>query len=213
VKPFFLRTAYIALVFGLDALGRLKIPFDFFKTADGFDRSKFLFWFIIPFLFSIPEFDSRYFRFKTSTLKEKKLWILIVAMTLTSLFAWHGIPEIKHYYPSLSALSLEDKWIVFKRTFIWTVSWLLGWEFCFRYVCVRHLPTRASGRTLVLWICIPALEMGYHFLSQKPHIETLGMGVFSVLATFWVMKTKNIWLPFLAHATVELGLISVMLFG
>ena len=117
------------------------------------------------------------------------------------------IPSLRQTYLIQAALSWEARSTIAMRSLVWMVSWILGWEFLHRYVLLRIAVRKYATWG---WVLIPLSEVLYHL--QKPLIEALGMGVFSVVLTLWSMKRKNMLLPFLIHLYIELFLIGAGLF-
>lgn len=112
------------------------------------------------------------------------------------------VPTLRETYPSLGAAPLSLKLTEGLRLLIWTCSWLPGWEFLHRYVLVTSVQAKWPRFG---WLLVPLIEGAYHV--QKPWPETLGMVLFSVVATRWTMTRRNVLLPFLAHLIIELELI------
>lgn len=178
----------------------------FLALADHFDLFKFIFWLLLPFLFSYSTLDKSWLLPRKF---QKEEWYFIGFLLLAGMIALTALlwaPSLKGYYgqrePTGAAIKLQRTW----RFFIWESSWLPGWEFLCRYVFLRAL---LEFKPRYLWLLLPLMEGLYHL--QKPFIEALGMTVFSLFLTTWTVKRKNLFLPFCAHLFVELLLLAVLL--
>ncbi|MBI2422014.1 MAG: CPBP family intramembrane metalloprotease [Candidatus Hydrogenedentes bacterium] len=172
----------------------------------GFDGFKLLFWFCIPFCICFrsmdwPQFSFRGWKRIDYALLGGGLLIGALAILLVAL-----LPQLKAYYPSLAHLTLAQKQGTFFNLLIWNLCWLPGWEFLFRYFLLR--PINATWPRFG-WLWLPLLEGAYHL--QKAPLEALGMLLFSIAATQWVLRRNNLLLPLLIHAAIEMGLIVFLL--
>ena len=117
-------------------------------------------------------------------------------------------PSLVGQYGEMGLGAAGAKWAFVRRNLLWTASWLAGWEFLHRYVLVRKVHERWPRYG---WLLVPLVEVVYHL--QKPFVEAVGMGVFSILATQWTLRRRNVLLPFLAHLAIELGLLCFQVFS
>lgn len=172
----------------------------------GADLFKFAAWFVVPFVLSLPWLDGGWFgvrRWKRSD------WLLLAGLALAGAAAVALIPlvpSLRATYGSAASLAAGQKWAVLRHSVVWTLSWLVGWEFMHRYFLLRPV-SRVWPR--YGWLVIPLYEGAYHL--QKPLIEAGGMVLFSVVLTYWALKRRNVLLPFLAHLIVELELVAFRL--
>lgn len=166
-----------------------------------FDCFKFLFWLVIPFAACIRAMDWGWFG-----LRRLKKWDYIllgmgVLAGVLILFIIPLLPSLREYYPSQSARGADQKVLLVVSYLIWTASWLVGWEFLHRYVLVRAVGDRLGGWG---WLIVPFSEGLYHIF--KSPWECAGMVLFSLLATFYVTRRKNMVVPFLVHLAIEMAL-------
>lgn len=177
------------------------------RFSCGFDLFKFIFWFVIPFVFSLRRMDWGYFGLKRWRRIDLMLLLGLVFIGLGAVLVTQHIPALRALYPSLGRLSPEDKWDIAQTRLIWTASWLIGWEFLHRYVLVTSL-----RRPVPVLLIVPLVEGLYH-VGQKPAawLEALGMVALSVLFCAWTLRRRNIGLPFLAHLFIELELLAFQL--
>lgn len=168
----------------------------------------FVFWLIIPGFLSRKTLDKSYFGLKNWHLRDFIFAGVFCFGFIGLLPLIHFIPELGEVYKSKSHLSFSDKaWYLLDR-FIFTSSWLPGWELTHRFFLLRYI-TRAFPKYGWLWI--PFCEGGYHFLA-KPITESLGMVLFSVFATRWTMKRQNLLLPLFVHFMFEFSLYLFLIF-
>lgn len=198
---------YVAIVLGVDMLAshaiRLGIDWRVFCWyVHSFDLFKFMAWFMIPFLFSLRGMDWGYFGVK----RWRRVDVLILAgMAVLGLLAVLIIPlfpSLRAVYQSSASLPWAARWMVAGQSLVWTLSWLMGWEFLHRYVLLRQVSARWPRFG---WLIVPLSEGLYHL--QKPPLEALGMVVFSLILTPWALRRKNMLLPFLVHFFIEASLI------
>ncbi|NLN93864.1 MAG: CPBP family intramembrane metalloprotease [Candidatus Hydrogenedens sp.] len=174
--------------------------------ADHFDLFKFVFWFLLPFLFSYQKLDKDWImpgKF------QRKDWYFTAFLFLTGFIVLAALlltPSLRHYYGQKEWVGASAKFQRAVRFLIWETSWLPGWEFLCRYVFLRAL---LQIRPRYLWLLLPVVEGLFHL--QKPLIEALGMTVFSLFLTGWTVRRKNLFLPFCAHLFVEVLLLVVLL--
>lgn len=110
------------------------------------------------------------------------------------------IDSLNNYYKGQSHISFDDKIIFAKRLMIWNFSWLIGYEFLFRFVllkqCLKHDKC---------YYLITLFEVLYHF--NKPYPEMLGVFFLSIFLTYWVRLRKNFLIALIGHFLVECSLL------
>lgn len=183
----------------------------------GFDLFKFVFWLIIPLAVCLPGLDWKYLYGGRWKRADVALVGGLAVFGMAAMFLIPLIPALRAIYPSMGSLPAEQKWLFVQYTMIWNLSWLPGWEFVHRYFLLtaiqrepldggRFLPgTRLSQWG---WLLVPLSETIYHL--QKPGLEALGMGAFSLVVTFWCLKRRNWLLGFLVHLIIEIELLIFM---
>jgi len=174
----------------------------------GFQLFKFVAWFTIPLLFCLRRFDHKYFdikRFRPSD------WLVLAAVGGAGVLAMavvSVVPSLRGDYPSFREAASADKWRYVGHMLMYTVSWLVGWEFLHRYALLTTLRMRWPR---VGWLLIPLLEGAYHLV--KHPLEAAAMVAFSLFATgWWGLRRRNALAPFLAHLLIELELLVFMTF-
>ncbi len=210
--PTLLIVGYAIAVLAIDALATSNAKFGFdwgvfrCRLRNGFDVYKFLAWFAIPFVCSLPRMDWGYFGFKRWKRRDIYLLLVMAALGLVAVLAIPLFPGLRSLYRGLGEYPWARKWQYSKQTLLWTFSWLVGWEFLHRYFLLTHVHKRWPRFG---WLIIPLFEGVYHL--QKPLIEAFGMALFSLLLTQWTVRRRNALLPGLAHLIVELELLAFRL--
>lgn len=204
---------YIALVLAIDTMaaqyGRRGGFWGHFvwRMGNGFDLFKFVMWFVIPFVVSLPWMDWKFLGFKRWSQADVIMLIAMLAGThFVLLIAIAVFPVLREYYPSMGKATELAKWSFARENITWTISWLLGWEFIHRYFLLQHVNRRWPRWG---WILVPVSEGAYHL--QKAFVEMIGMVLFSMLFTQWALRRKNAAVPFFAHLIVEIELIAFLL--
>lgn len=204
---------YVAIVLILDTmmLHHPSVLRPFFVMlrwrVGGADLFKFVMWFVIPFAICLGRgmdwgaFGVRRWKRIDWAILAGVAGIGLIVMLCIPLF-----PSVRGIYPSLSHISFATKVNFFTQQLVWTLSWLVGWEFMHRYFLLRRVQI---AWPMWGWLLVPLSEGLYHL--QKPSIEAVLMVVFSLIATAIAMRRKNILLPFLAHFLIEMELIAFML--
>jgi len=171
-----------------------------------FDLFKVLFWLAIPLAWSLPRLEGAWFSWRRMEKVDKLLMACFCLLGLAGVIATRFIPSLAAIYPRGQFTGLGDRALWLGMMGFWWMSWLPGWEFLHRYVLLR-----AATRLLPKWgwVLVPLSETAYHLV--KPWPETLGMAVFSIVATRYVMARKNLVAPFLAHLAIEAFLVFLML--
>jgi hypothetical protein len=225
---------YIVLVLGIDTLAaqRAHWPFPWSRlqwhlsttfpslrgTAwAGFDVFKSVFWLIIPFCVSLWRMDWRYLLARRWDRWDVALVGGLTVFGMVAMYVIPHIPALQAIYPSLGHLSAEQKWGYVQRAMVWNASWLIGWEFLHRYVLLRAVQREElTGRwglpdgklSQWYWLAVPLSETLYHL--QKPGLEALGMGIFSVILTLWCLSRKKWLVACLVHLIIEVELVAFM---
>jgi hypothetical protein len=205
----FIVIAYVALALGLDLLATFGIKtagIDWAQLrwvhASGFDFFKFLFWLVVPLLIALPSIDWHYFTFRRWKKADAIFLAALTGAGLAAVLVIPFIPELREIYPNQAGLPANVKWARIQWYLVWDLSWLPGWEFLHRYflltVVARRWP-RAG------WLLAPLFEGLYHW--PKSLIEALAMTLFSVAATQWALRRRNLLLPLFAHAAIEIALL------
>ncbi|MCX5771885.1 MAG: CPBP family intramembrane metalloprotease [Candidatus Hydrogenedentes bacterium] len=200
---------WVAGVLVVDTLAARGVrgPFDIdwrvlrWRGPWGADLFKFTAWFLVPLVLSLPRLDPGWFGVRRWRRAD---WWLLGGLAIAGAAAVAIIPlvpSLRATYGGMSSLPSAHRWLVLRHDMVWTLSWLLGWEFMHRYFLLRPL-MRSWPR--YGWLIIPVFEGAYHL--QKPLIEAAGMVAFSLVLTYWAKKRQNALLPFLAHFFVELEL-------
>lgn len=136
---------------------------------------------------------------------------LAAAVAVVSIGVVKAMPALSTHYRALSSygdFGFGPRSRVFLGSLAWVLSWLPLWEFMTRGL-VLPFATRAWARHG--WLAVPVLETAFHLV--KPWPETLGMLVFSVVATRWARDRQNLLLPFLAHLAFELTTFGYVAYG
>lgn len=173
-----------------------------------FDVFKFVFWFVVPVALCGRRLDLKAF----STARWRKFdWYLAgigVVLALLAVFAVPLIPSLRAYYAAPIGLSTETKLLEFARSLVWTLSWLPGWEFMHRYFLLRPV---AAQWPRYGWVIPAVFEWAYHL--PKAIIEGLAMAGFSLLASQYILRRRNVALPFYIHLIIEVALPLSLLFS
>lgn len=170
------------------------------------DVFKLLFWFVIPIVCCLRHMDWGALGVRRWKRVDYAILAGLAILCLAAVLIIPWVPQLRQTYASLAAASAEQKWIAFRGQLVWTISWLIGWEFLHRYVLLR---TAIRVLPRYGWLLVPFSEGVYHL--QKPLLEAAGMVVFSIILTQWTMRRKNVLLPFLAHLIIEMELVVFLL--
>lgn len=166
-----------------------------------FDFFKFVFWLVIPATFSFRTLDWGYFGFARWKRADVPLLIAMGAVGLACVLAILFIPQLREYYHSRADASWSEKLVALRQMALWNISWLPGWEFLHRYFLLRPFVERWPKWG---WVVVPVSEALYHL--QKDPIEMAAMFVAGIVFTLWTVARKNLMLPLIVHAAVEVGL-------
>jgi len=200
--------AYVAIVLSIDLASHLRIDFlvewkSFaWRSANGFDFYKFIAWFIVPFGLVAYRFDPSYWTWKRWKRSDALLLTGLAVAAFSAVLLVLFIPELKQTY---LRSTMRDPAQLALRSLIWTISWIVGWEFLFRYVLLFRL---SAVWPRLGWLFVPAFEVAYHY--RKSNLEILGVAVFSAIACLWALKRRNALLPFLVHLMIEVELIGLV---
>lgn len=210
--PLCFALAWVAAVLTADTLAAQGVgwPMDWrvlrWRGAWGADWFKFVAWFVAPLVVSLPRLEPGWFGVRRWRRAD---WLLLGVLSVAGAAAVAIIPlvpSLRATYGSVSFMPAGQKWAVLRHDVVWTLSWLLGWEFMHRYFLLRPLSARWPRYG---WLIIPFIEGAYHL--QKPLIEAGGMVLFSLVLTYWALRRRNALLPFAAHFVVELELLAFRL--
>jgi membrane protease YdiL (CAAX protease family) len=211
---------YVVLVLLADILARhprafgqnWNILFDWrllqWQMRNGLDLFKLIMWLIIPFLFCLPHLERQQFTLSRWKRVDYAILTTVMLVGIGAVLAIPLIPSLHSTYRGMGAAPASVRWANAMRLLLWNLSWLPGWEFLHRYVLLRAVDSKCSRYG---WLLVPLAEGLYHL--EKAWPETLGMVAFSLVATYWARKRRNVLLPFLAHLTIELALIAYLTFA
>lgn len=186
----------------LQGLGFDQVARSISKTAfNDFDLFKFTCWFLIPFAISLRTMEWSWLGFQKWKRLDLAMLFTFVVLSAAAVLIIPFFPSLRDAYPSLKTLSQTQKWNIFFDKTLWTLSWLIGWEFLHRYFLLRNASQRWPRFG---WILVPLSETIYHL--QKPPLEAAGMALFSIIATQWTLRRRNMALPFLVHLAIEISL-------
>lgn len=182
----------------------------------GMDLFKFVVWFVVPFAFALPALDKAYFGFGRWRGIDWVLLATIVGGGGLVMLLLPYIPGVGEYesYQGWGQQSADWRRTEVARQLLWTFSWLMGWEFMFRYWLVRSFRQawpEKGWRGLL--IAAPFMEGMYHVIQNKPALECLGMAVLSLAFCAWALHRRNSLLPFLGHLAIEIELIAFLYFS
>ena len=124
----------------------------------------------------------------------------ILFLSFLAMFIIPHIDSLNNYYKAQSNISFDDKIIFAKRLMIWNFSWLIGYEFLFRFVLLKQYLKHDK-----YYYVITLLEVLYHF--NKPYPEMFGVFFLSIFLTYWVRLRRNFLIALLGHFFVECSLL------
>lgn len=207
---------YILVVMIVDTLALRRVEFIIdwsafrWRFENGFDLYKFVLWFVVPMAALARWMDWGYFGVKRWRKMDAAILGGLALIGLAAVLLTRYVPALAHMYPGMSHLPAEWKWHEAQWRLIWTFSWLVGWEFLFRYALVS--PFERAGMPWLTLVSAPLVEGVYHLI-QKPQgwLEALGMVFYSLILCTWAVKRRNALLPFLAHGIIELELLALQL--
>lgn len=183
------------------------------RLGNGTDLFKFIAWFVIPLALSIPTMDFDYFTFhRWKRVDWTLLALLIVGGGIVVILLPHW-PGVGDYYRGWGHLAPARRWDHAMAQFLWTLSWLTGWEFVHRYFLVRPLRAAWDRGWIAVLVLVPLIEALYHVVQEKPVLESIGMGGLSILLCAWTLSRRNALLPFLGHLAIEIELIVFLYFN
>lgn len=175
-----------------------------------FDVFKFVFWFLVPLALCGRRVDLAAFTLRRWRKPDKYIFAAACVLGFLAVCLVPYIPGLREAYGAGGSLGMPfgDKLYAAMRQFIWVISWLVGWEFMHRYFLLEAVRPRWPRFG---WLLAPAFEFLYHL--QKFWLEALGMFLFSLLASIYVIRRNNVSLPFLAHLLIEIALPLTLLFS
>lgn len=203
--------AYVVCVHSIDILAtfRVRSPIDWslfsWRWANGFDGFKFVAWLVLPAILTIRKVDLGYFGVTRWKRLDVVLFLAFMLIGVAAVFAVPHLPGVRELYIKTGNLPIEMRREIALSQFVWTMSWLVGWEFLHRCTLLVFLKERWPRAG---WLLIPLIEGAYHL--QKPLIEAVGMTLYSLTATYWSLRRNNMLLPLLVHFTIEVALIAYM---
>ncbi len=213
-----LAVIYVLAAHAVDTLAAngsvLGIEWSRFRwnLGNGIDLFKFIAWFLIPLALSIPTLDFGYFTFRRWKRVDWMLLALFVVGGGIVVFLLPYWPGVGDYYGGWGHLAPSRRWDYAMSRFLWTLSWLSGWEFAHRYFLIRPLQAAWPRGWIAVLVIVPAIEVLYHVIQEKPMLESLGMGGLSLLMCAWTLSRRNSLLPFLGHLAIEVELIAYLYF-
>lgn len=167
-----------------------------------FDLFKLTAWGVIPFLLCLWRLDPGWFGLKRWKRSDRTLFLACCVLAVAAVGLVRLVPQLAEIYPAAPrGLSLSKRLLFLGGGLLWVVSWMPAWEFLHRYFLLRRV---AADFPKYGWLAVPLSETLYHL--QKPPLEMAGMLVFSLLATWWTLKRRNLLLPLLVHLVVEVAL-------
>jgi len=195
------------------SLSDLLLKFSILRSSpiislfENFDLYKFLFWFILPFIFFNKFIDFKWLSFKYWQKHDYIIFFLFCILCLSSLIFVILSPTLRMFYPGIGMMPYKQKILFFFQQFFWVISWLPGWEFLNRHLLLRACKQLLNGYG---WFLVTIVETLYHI--YKAMLEILGMFIFSIVACIWSLKRENNLMAFMCHFIIEIGLIFLLLF-
>jgi membrane protease YdiL (CAAX protease family) len=167
-----------------------------------FDLFKLTAWGVIPFLLCLWRLDTGWFGMGRWKRSDRTLLIACCVLAVAAVGLVRLVPQLAEIYPAAPrGWTFSKRLILFGGGLLWVASWLPAWEFLHRYFLLRRV---SADFPKYGWLVVPLSETLYHL--HKPPLETAGMLVFSLLATWWTLKRRNLLLPLLVHLVVEVAL-------
>ena len=204
---------YVGAVLAIDTLAAQGVtwPVDWagwfrWQTEGGFDLFKCVAWLAIPLVISLPWLDPAYFTFKRWRKSDGLLLGALALLGVGAMLLIPMVPALRETYPGLAQASPQVRWDYSQYFLLWTLSWLPGWEFLHRYFLLRRVD---AAWPRFGWLLVPLFETVYHL--QKPLLEAGGMLALGLVLTWWTRRRKNILLPLIVHALIEIQLLVFLL--
>ena len=167
-----------------------------------FDLFKLTAWGLIPFLLCLWRLDTGWFGTSRWKRSDRTLLLVCCVMAVAAVGLVRFVPQLAEIYPPApSGWTFSKRLLMFGGGLLWVVSWLPAYEFLHRYFLLRRV---AADFPKYGWLVVPLSDTLYHL--QKPPLEAAGMLVFSLLATWWTLKRRNLLLPLLVHLVIEVVL-------
>lgn len=208
-----LAVVYVGAVLVIDTLATNGVgwPVDWarwfrWQTEGGFDLFKCVAWLVIPLALSLTQLELDFFTFKRWRNVDKLLLGALALLGVGAMLLIPMVPALREIYPGLAQASPEARWAYSEYFLLWTVSWLPGWEFLHRGFLLRRVD---AAWPRLGWLLIPLIECAYHL--QKPLLEAGGVLALGLVLTWWTRRRRNILLPFLVHALIEIQLLLFLL--
>jgi membrane protease YdiL (CAAX protease family) len=172
----------------------------------GLEVFPLVFWFLIPLAWTWSRLEGGWFSFARLEWRDLRVYLVVAGVGLLALVAIPFFPGLRSTYPSLSVIPLGERLRFAGKFLLWVPSWLIGWEFLYRYFLLRPVSERWPENG---WLLIPILE-GINHLG-KPSLEALSMVLFSMVLTPWALGRRSVLATFLAHALIEVELLVFLL--
>lgn len=214
-------TVWVALVLGHEAWATLdptkRILWLAFSQKLGGDLELFpwITWGLLPAAFAYGRhgawLDGAWFGVSRWTRGDRLMLLSAAVVAVFAVGVVRLVPSLTENYRTLSSygsFAADRKAQYFVGSLFWILSWLPLWEFMTRGMLLPFVDQAFPRHG---WLAVPVLETAFHLV--KPWPETLGMLVFSVIATRWTMKRRNLLLPFLAHLSFELAVFGYVAYG
>ncbi len=168
----------------------------------GLDLLKLALWLVIPLALWNRRIDPGWLDPRRASRRDLVAILGLAALASAAFAVIPMVPELRKEYPSLVHLAPEAKRSLLGRGILWNLSWLPGWELCYRYLLLDLGERRWPGRG---WLLVPLLE-GFHHL-QKPWPEAIGSVLLSLVLTPWALRRRNLVAPALVHFLLEISLL------
>jgi len=167
-----------------------------------FDLFKLTAWGIIPFLLCLWRLDTGWFGLDRWKRSDRALLLVACVLAVAAVGLVRLVPQLAEIYPAAPrGLAFSKRLLLLGGGLLWVVSWMPAWEFLHRYFLLRRV---AADFPKYGWLVVPLSETLYHL--QKPPLEAAGMLVFSLIATWWTLKRRNLLLHLLVHLVIEVAL-------
>jgi membrane protease YdiL (CAAX protease family) len=170
------------------------------QHSSGFEIFPFVFWLILPVIIWRKMLDKSYFSFKGIKKIDWMILFGVLALSFIVMFIIPHIESLKDYYMPPENFGTAKKIAFAKKIMIWNFSWLIGYEFLFRYVFFKKCLEQDK-----YYYLITLFEVLYHF--NKPYPEMVGVFFLSIFLTYWTRLRRNFLIPLVAHFLIELSLL------
>lgn len=182
-----------------------------------FDLFKFVFWLLIPVCACLRSMDWTYLLRGPWKRPDLLFLAAIAAAGMAAMFLIPLVPALREFYPPRSDLPLEVRFHFFAIQLVWTLSWVVGWEFLHRYALLRAVQREPLDGWLPGWrwtqwgwLLVALAETLYHL--QKAWLEAAGMFALSLVLTWWCLRRRNWLLALVVHLIIEVELLLFLTF-